>query len=177
MTDSGKALQAVLFVRGERVHWKELGRVLALSQEELRQAAAELMEDLSGSGLTVVMSQEGVELVTSGEVARLVAALEEGEAEELTKAAAETLAIVAYRGPLSRQEVSALRGVESGPMLRQLQRRSLIERLKGEAGVMLYDLSGEALKQLGVGRRSELPDFELLSSDEKVQAFLQEERR
>lgn len=177
MREGCRLLQAVLFVRGEMVPWKELEQILSLSAEEVREAAQELLVDLAGSALTIIVSEQGVELVTAPEVAMLVASLEEEPTAELSKAGAETLAVVAYRGPLSRQEVSLIRGVESRPMLRQLQRRSLVMQLRGKAGVMLYDISAEALKQLGVRDRAELPDFALLSSDERLQAFLQETER
>ncbi|MFO0961515.1 MAG: SMC-Scp complex subunit ScpB [Phycisphaerales bacterium] len=91
-------------------------------------------------------------------VARIKGVREQGR---LTQAALETLAIIAYRQPLLRADLEAIRGVACGEVLRSLMERRLV-KIVGRADEvgrpMLYGTTGEFLKQFGIGRLDELPN-------------------
>lgn len=160
-------LEAVLFVAGEPVPLAELARALAVSTRDAQHAIDELSTAYAdrGAGLRVLRSPEGVQLVTAPEVHEAVEAyVKAGMRERLTPAAAETLAIVAYRGPISRAGVEAIRGVNSSFTLRLLALRGLVTRAPhpSDPRRFVYEVSAEFLRTLGVASVEELPDFATL---------------
>ena len=94
---------------------------------------------------------------------------------ELTKAALETLSIIAYRAPITKYELEQIRGVNCSLILRNLLIRGLIEEDKDpQTKNIVYKLSFDFLKFLGIKEVKELPDFEKLNSDENLRRFLEE---
>ncbi len=91
-------------------------------------------------------------------IAQLKGVREQGK---LTQAALETLAVIAYRQPILRADLEAIRGVACGEVLRGLMDRRLI-KIVGRADEvgrpMLYGTTGEFLKQFGIGRLDDLPN-------------------
>ena len=87
--------------------------------------------------------------------------------EELSRAAVETAAIIAYQGPLTRVDIEYVRGVNSSFILRSLMMRGLIERVENpkDARSYLYRISFDFLKHLGVVRIEELPQYEELHKE------------
>ena len=83
----------------------------------------------------------------------------DGQTARLTQAALETLAIVAYRQPVSRARVSAVRGVNVDAVMRTLLTRGLVEEAghDGETGAVLYRTTQEFLHRIGLGSLEELP--------------------
>jgi len=174
MNENTQRLEALLCVAGEAVSYAELKKLLGISQEELQQLVSELERELSGHGLAIVQTSHEVELVTSPSVsAWLTQTMSPPERDELTPAAAETLAVVAYLGPLTRYEVDMLRGVDSRRMLRQLIRRGAVARHAGHGRAPRYAITEEFLKRLGITRREELPRYGELSSREAIKQLLQ----
>ena len=130
-----------------------------------------LIEDLARSyeernaGIRVLTSPEGIQLVTAPEAAGAVEAfVKSGIRERLTPAAAETLAIVAYRGPISRSGIEAIRGVNSAFTLRLLALRGLVVRAPHpkDRRMFVYEVSAEFLRHLGVASVGMLPDYPAL---------------
>jgi len=117
-------------------------------------------------GLRVLMKNDEAELVTHPENAAKVGEyLKSGMEEDLTDATSEALAIVAYKGPLTRASIDDIRGVNSQYALRALLIRGLVERIPHpqDARTYLYRISFDFLKVLGVKTVEELPDYEELS--------------
>src|SRR6185295_14911721 len=83
----------------------------------------------------------------------------DGQRAKLTQAALETLAVIAYRQPISRARVSAVRGVNVDGVVRTLLTRGLIEEMgaEGENGAILYGTTAYLLQRLGLGSLDELP--------------------
>ena len=101
-------------------------------------------------------------MATLPEFAPLVEKLTKGEMrEELTPATQETLAIIAYAGPIGRNEIEYIRGVNSSFTLRNLLIRGLIDRAPdpNRANAYLYALSIDVLKYLNIQKTEELPEF------------------
>jgi segregation and condensation protein B len=88
--------------------------------------------------------------------------------EDLSQAALETLAIIAYRGPVSRAAVENLRGVNCSFILQSLAIRGLVEKKNNpeDGRSYIYNVTFDFLKHLGLGRLEDLPKFEELKKNE-----------
>lgn len=85
----------------------------------------------------------------------------EGQQAKLTQAALETLAVIAYRQPVSRARVSAIRGVNVEAVMKTLVNRGLVEEagIEGESGAILYQTTGYFLERLGIASLADLPEL------------------
>ena len=85
----------------------------------------------------------------------------EGQQAKLTQAALETLAVIAYRQPVSRARVSAIRGVNVEAVMKTLVNRGLVEEagVEGESGAILYQTTSYFLERLGIASLDELPEL------------------
>jgi len=156
------ALEAVLLVVDEPVTEAVLAQVLEVTPAEvavaLREVAAEYDEQARGFDLRAVAG--GWRLYTRAEHAAVVERFVlDGQQARLTQAALETLAVVAYRQPVSRARVSGVRGVNCDGVMRTLLSRGLVE----EAGIdptttaTLYRTTAYFLERLGLGSLDDLP--------------------
>lgn len=159
-------LEAVLFTYGEPILLRDLARRLELTEEDCRNFLERYNLDLvndSKRGLTLIWNGDRVQLVTKPDLQKLIQNfIKEEFREVLTPAALETIAIVAYLGPVPRATIDQIRGVNSSFILRSLLVRGLIERLPdSERGnVYRYDLNSESFKHLGLAKKEELPEYQ-----------------
>jgi segregation and condensation protein B len=176
------ALEAVLMVLDQPASAADLAAGLDLTVDTVQQLLLELqreydgytvkapdMEIASDAGFT--SSPRGFELrnVAGGwriysraEFADIVGAFVlEGQTARLTQAALETLAVIAYRQPVSRARVSAIRGVNVDSVVRTLTQRGLIEDAgtDPESGAVLYRTTSYFLERMGIGSVAELPQI------------------
>ncbi len=172
--DLSQRAEAVLFAAGEPVAVKHLARVLETPEAEIAGALDALAARLeNGSGLRLVRANGAAELVTAPVVSSSVEAHLKSERQgALSRAALEVLAVIAYRGPVTRSEIEAIRGVNCSFTLRNLLLRGLIEREEHTGRGYLYRVTFDFLKHLGLSQASDLPDFVALSRDERAQAAL-----
>lgn len=155
-------LEAALFASGESLKKKRLAALLAVSADDLDHAAAALRETLIGRGLSLVETEDELELRTAPEAAETVKALRESElSRDLGKASLETLAIIMYRGSATRGEIDWVRGVNSAAAVRSLTLRGLIDRTEDAADKRRarYKPTVDALAHLGVSRKEDLPRY------------------
>ena len=114
-------------------------------------------------------------MATNPENASVIDQLIKSEIQEnLSKAALEVLAIISYRGPITRVEIEAIRGVNCSFTVRSLMMRGLLERIenpKDNRGY-LYKISFDFLRKLGVDSIEKLPDYEMLSKDERIDSII-----
>lgn len=164
MTPLAQRIEAVLFVSGESVALAELQETLAISPVELSYALAELQQALRGHGLALVISDLQAQLATSTTVASFICEFIGQPEQSLSRAAAETLALIAYRGPISRLTIEGVRGVDSRRMVRQLVARGLVAREPTGTDVPRYCVTELFLRQVGVRERHELPNWDTLST-------------
>ncbi len=164
MNGDVQKIEALLFLAGEAVHIAELARLTQTSETKVRANLEILSTALAGHGLTVVRSASHAQLTTSKIVSEYLQQFLQGEATTLSAAAAETLAIIAYRGPITRLDVEAIRGVDCRRMVRQLLARGLIRKHRAGERLPTYSISEEFLQHVGITRREELPDFDKLQS-------------
>ncbi len=169
-------LESLLFVSGEPVKSAKLAKICGVAVSELENAAAELAAEYeNGRGLRLIVKSGQLQLATASENSAYVNQLVSGELNaELSRSALETLAIVAYRGPITRVQIEAIRGVNCTYVLRSLAVRGLVERKEsaGNRGY-LYDISFDFLKHIGVTGRENLPDWKFLSKNEKIESLLE----
>ncbi|MEI8188552.1 MAG: SMC-Scp complex subunit ScpB [candidate division NC10 bacterium] len=156
-------LEALLFVAEEPLPLPKLQEVLADGQPSqtevsLRELSLRLEED--GRGLMVQEVAGGFRLTTRPETHAWVQKLQQVKPARLSRPALETLAIVAYRQPITRAEIEAIRGVAVDGVMRTLLERGLVRMMgrKAEAGrPMLYGTSAQFLEQFGLKNLGDLP--------------------
>lgn len=159
-------IEAVLFFKNEPVTKKELAKIFGIKLPEVEKALRSLEESLVGRGVVLVSNNDEVVLGTHPELASLIESVQKEEySRSLGKAGLETLAIVLYKGPVSRKEIDYIRGVNSGYILRTLLVRGLIERveLEGARGPA-YQATLKLLEHLGLRNIKDLPEFESVTS-------------
>jgi segregation and condensation protein B len=163
-------VESLLFVADRPVEAKDLAAALEVDRDEIESAL---------DALDAEYRERGVRLQRKGEEIQLVSAPEAGPTIErflgleisgrLSSAALETLSIVAYRQPVTRMQVEAIRGVGSAGVLRSLVRRGLIQEIARAETVgrpILFGTTFEFLQQFGLQSLNELPEWEDIASEE-----------
>ncbi|OHA14542.1 MAG: hypothetical protein A2909_02585 [Candidatus Tagabacteria bacterium RIFCSPLOWO2_01_FULL_39_11] len=166
-------IEAILFLLGEPVETGYLAGVIGCSEGEARDALLVLNEKLENRGISLIQKDNKVMLGSSGEARDIAEKIIKDEYDKnLTKSMLETLAIVLYKGPVTRQEIDYIRGVNSSFTLRNLLIRDFVEREEKEvSGAYLYKPSFKLLRHLGVRSLSELPGYD--SFCKKLEEFVE----
>jgi len=158
------SLEAILLVADEPIPAVMLAQVLERPRNdvvaELRQLAASYVEQDRGFELREIAG--GWRFYTREDCAPLVERfVSDGQEVRLTQAALETLAVVAYRQPVSRARVSAVRGVNCDGVMRTLVLRGLTEETgtDPETGAILFRTTSYFLERLGLASLEDLPDL------------------
>ena len=167
-------IECMLFVSNEPLSSKQLAESLDLDEVAVEDAVVELEERLNGgSGLQLMRVAGGYQLCTRPEYGDYCAAILQPGKRKLSKAALETLAVVAYRQPCTMPEIEAVRGVSVSGVIKTLLERGVVK----EAGhkhapgrPMLYVTTAEFLEYFGLNDLSELPEIDMLAV-EKVKAL------
>jgi segregation and condensation protein B len=157
-------LEALLFVMDDPVGEETLAGALRCSPDQVRSGLAELADgyDRRPSGLALRRVGEGWRLYTRDEHAPVVERyLTDGQRSRLTQAALETLAVIAYRQPVTRSRVSAIRGVGVDGVMRTLIARGLVHEVGSDpdSGGGLYATTPLFLERLGLTGLDELPEL------------------
>src|SRR6201999_3413240 len=158
------SLEAILLVADAPVRAVGLGRGLEGATGEITELlrATAVAYEQEGRGFDLREIAGGWRFYTREECAPVVERfVSEGQEVRLTRAALETLAVVAYRQPVSRARVSAVRGVNCDGVMRTLTLRGLVEDsgTDPETGAILYRTTGYFLERLGLASLDELPDL------------------
>jgi segregation and condensation protein B len=157
-------LEALLFVMDDPVDEETLTAALRCSAEQVQDGLAALAADYDRrrSGLTLRQVGEGWRLYTREEHAPVVERyLIDGQRSRLTQAALETLAVIAYRQPVTRARISGIRGVGVDGVMRTLITRGLVHEVgtDPDSGGGLYATTPLFLERLGLTSLAELPDL------------------
>jgi segregation and condensation protein B len=165
----GVAVESLLFVSGRALERAELRKLLGVDEQRLAAALEVLSVDLEQHkrGIRLQCCGEQVQLVTAPEHARYIAALLGlPMTAKLTSAALETLSVIAYRQPLTRSQIEAVRGVNSDRALASLLQHGLVAEV-GRAHTIghpaLFATTPEFLQQFGLTSLQELPGVSLPS--------------
>ncbi len=161
-------LEAVLFFKGEAVSIKYLSSLFKKEPAEVEAALLVLSEKLTGRGITLVRKEDEVMLGTASELSSIIENLTREElTRDLGKAGLETLAIVLYRGPISRREIDYIRGVNSNFILRNLMVRGLVEKIPSptDQRSFLYKPTFELITFMGLKHIEDLPEYQALRTE------------
>lgn len=154
-------LEALLFVAPGAVSLSQLASALEISSKEVQQGLKALEGEYHQRGLRLQWHAGRVQLTTAPEVAPWVEHFLGLESStRLSQAALEVLAIIAYKQPVTRPEVDAIRGVNSDSALKSLLSKGLIEevgRSEGPGRPILYATTAEFLQHFGLNSLAELP--------------------
>ena len=153
-------LEALLFVSPQPLGPRQLAKLLGVNTRRTREAIEALREQCEARGIEPVEVAGGYQFRTKPAHAELLRSFLQAKPSRLSRAALESLAIVAYKQPLTRAEVEDIRGVDSGAVLRGLLERRLLRILgrKEEPGrPILYGTSSTFLELFGLKSLKELP--------------------
>lgn len=165
------ALEALLFVAPGSVTLNQLSEVLGTRMSEIEEALKHLADRYEqGSGLRIQWHNGRVQLTTAPETASIIERFLGLEAmSHLSRAAQEALAIIAYRQPITRPGIDAIRGVNSDGVLKSLLNKGLVQevgRAEGPGRPILYGSTSEFLQHFGLSSLAELPPFDLPEENE-----------
>ncbi|MDQ5882824.1 MAG: segregation and condensation protein [Patescibacteria group bacterium] len=165
--DLESILEGILFALNQPFSSDDLSKLVKKPVSEVEAALQNLQQfyEMNQRGLKLLSHQGQWLLTVRPDLSPYLEKLKKETLEgDLTPAAAETLAIIAYRGPLSRLEINELRGVDSSYLLHQLLLRELIERFPNpqRANSFLYQVSFKFLEHLGLTKVEDLPDYDKL---------------
>ncbi len=158
------AVEAILLVADEPVSENVLAQVLEVHRDDVAAALAGLSADYATArrGFELREVAGGWRYYTRPEFAPVVERfVRDGQEVRLTQAALETLAVVAYRQPVGRAQVSAVRGVNCDSVMRTLTLRGLVEEAgtDPETGAILFRTTPYFLERIGVASLGQLPDL------------------
>ena len=164
-------LESILFVAAEPVPMGQLATALDVSASVVERGLNELNESLLARGLRLQRHAGRVQLTTAPELAELIERFLGLDATtHLSRAALETLSIVAYQQPVTRPQIDAIRGVNSDSMIKSLLNKGLVlesGRADGPGRPILYSTSPEFLQHFGLSSILEMPPLAKPEEDEE----------
>jgi segregation and condensation protein B len=158
------ALEALLFVAERPMSRREIASLAGVDQDTVDQRLGDLEVTLAHRGIRLILDGDRVELATAPEAGALVARYVGVDAIRLSPASLETLAIVAYRQPVTRAAIERIRGVDSDYTVRSLLHRRLIVELgrsDAPGRPFLYGTGFDFLERFGLTSLTELPPVDV----------------
>lgn len=154
-------IEGLLFYKSAPQKKAALMKLYNVSAEDIQAATAALSARLVSGATRLLETATDIQLVTAPELAPFIEDIRKADIKsDIGKAGAETLAIILYRGPITRNEIDRIRGVNSSFILRNLMIRGLIEREQNKQGSgYTFSITPTLLAQLGVTDLRELTDF------------------
>ncbi len=166
-------LEAMLFVSGEPVALAQLATALDVAPSVIERGLNELDASLANRGLKLQRHSGRVQLTTAPQLAELIEHFLGLEAtSHLSRAALETLAIIAYQQPVTRPQIDSIRGVNSDSMMKSLLHKNLIlesGRADGPGRPILYSTAPEFLQHFGLSSILEMPPLAKPEEEESKQ--------
>jgi segregation and condensation protein B len=167
--DIPAAIESLLFISAEPVAPAQLATALEVSVASIEQALKQLDGELQTRGLRLQRHGGRVQLTTAPEMADTIERFLGLEAtSRLSRAALETLAIIAYQQPVTRPQIEAVRGVSSDGVMRSLLSKGLVQevgRADGPGRPILYGTAPDFLQHFGLNSLTELPPLNLVEPD------------
>ena len=157
-----RIIEALIFASGEPIGLAQLSTILAdVAEEEIETCVNQLESEFGDRSFVLKKVSGGFEFVTRPEYARWLKVLYETKSRSrLTRAALETLAIIAFKQPISRVEISAIRGVNSDGVMKSLLEKRMITisgRASGQGRPLLFSTTKDFLRYFGINDISDLP--------------------
>lgn len=170
------AIEAILFSMGEAVSVKELAKTLEVEEKQINDTIKEMMEyyDAPERGIRIVKLEDSYQLCTKNEYYDyLINLVNMPKKHTLTDSLMETLSIVAYKQPITRQEIEAIRGVSCVHAINKLVEYKLVAevgRLDAVGRPILFGTTEDFLRSFGVTSMDELP----VITPDKIEDFRQQ---
>ena len=164
-------IEAVLFVAGDPVPVVQLAEWLDVPLQAIQDALPRLAQQLRGRGISLLLHDQRAQLVSAVVAAPVLRRmLGQSGTTKLTNAASEVLTIIAYRQPITRAQIEAIRGVDCSTLVRQLQVRELVVevgRMDSVGRPVLFGTSEQFLRQFGLTSLADLPPLAIPVGDEQ----------
>lgn len=173
------AIEAILFAVGTGVTYEQLASALEIDEDRVRELVAELEQDYirEKRGIGISYVEELIQLSSSAEYYSYITRLVQKHREyTLSTVALETLAIIAYKQPVSKADIEQIRGVKSDYAVNQLIEYGLIEevgRLNAPGKPLIFGTTKEFLRGFGISSIDELPKIQ----EEQISDFFDEARQ
>jgi segregation and condensation protein B len=165
-------LEALLFVAERPLTRREIATLAGVDRQTVDAVLGDLEVALRERGLRLVAAGDEVQLVTAPEAGSLIARYTGAEGTKLSNAALETLAIVAYRQPVTRGTIERIRGVDSDYVVRTLLHRRLVVE-QGRADTpgrpILYGTGFDFLERFGITSLDDLPPLDAEAAERLVE--------
>lgn len=166
-------IESLLFVTGEPLSLKDLSSNLELDEkivvDILEEMTSEYLDE--NRGISLISINGAYQFVTKQENAQYIQKLlKKNRKQSLSQASIESLAIIAYKQPITRIDIDEIRGVKSESALQKLSEKGLIKevgRLEVPGRPILYGTTDEFLRQFGLKTLKELPSLDLYSGEEE----------
>jgi segregation and condensation protein B len=166
-----KHIEALLFAAGEPVSAAQLAQITGIGAEHINLLVAQLIEDMAAKerGLTIMEVAGGYQMCTKPELAETIEKLAEVQETRLSPAALETIAIIAFKQPITKQEIEHIRGVKVDGVVNMLAERRLIKEVGRKEAIgrpILYGTTEDFLKCFGLRNLNDLPELPELLTDQ-----------
>lgn len=165
-------IEGILFVSGQGVEISDIAEKLAVEKKQVEKAIDELKEKYKNNGINIITYKSAVQMCSNPKYAEDIATvLNPIREKQLTKAALETAAIIAYKQPITKTEIEEVRGVNSDYAVQILTSFKLIEVVGRKDAVgkpLLYGTTDEFLKRFELQSINDLPDYDELLERIKV---------
>ncbi len=157
-------LEALLFVNGDPLSLKRIAEILEVDKENVKLLLAQLIQDMNQQerGLTIIEVAGGYQLCTKPHLAGFLEKLVQIKENKLSIPALETLSIIAFKQPITKQEIEAIRGVRVDKVLANLLERNLIKELGRKEAIgrpIIYGTTEVFLKCFGLKSLEDLPEL------------------
>ena len=173
-------VEALLFVSGDPLEIRDIASHLEISISYAKDILEEMMEDYKfiERGIKLISINGAYQLVTKNEYSDYIQKLlKKNKRQSLSQASLESLAIIAYKQPITRIDIDEIRGVKSESAIQKLVERDLIKevgRLEVPGRPILYGTTEEFLRQFGLNGLNELPSLDLFILEEEEALKAQE---
>lgn len=169
-------IESLLFVSTRPLSVRKLAELSGSSVEDIEAALNDVATKMNDAenGIQLVRHAGQVQLVSNPTQSKMITEfLKEEQAGELTRPALETLTIIAYRGPISKIQLDTIRGVNCALILRNLMIKGLVEAKSHKDKYQTsYQVTLDFIRHLGLQQISDLPNYEQLNRDERLEELL-----
>ncbi len=173
-------IESILFVTGEPLSLREISINLEMPPRYIEEILNEMITDYEASerGIKLISIKDNYQLVTKSENSDYIQRLlKKNKRQSLSQASLESLAIIAYKQPITRIDIDEIRGVKSESAIQKLIEKNLIKesgRLDVPGRPILYSTTDEFLRQFELNDLKELPSLDLFDNTDETEEILNE---